>query len=154
MDLKSNELPYSETCQHPQNEKPLKGILKNLNGEIKPCSCQKRELSTIPPRESTDPFTKPHTSSGDNFDAQDDDKQPCYFPQPEDFLPTRVVEEGNGQSGAWATGRVDYGDLSGLTGTRPVVDKYSITRFSEGEWRKRNKKVLDGSGLELHNAGM
>lgn len=148
------EIQNSPPVDIKPNETPLKGILKNKNGEITSCPCQKRELSTEPLADSTDPFTKPHTSSEDKYEAQDDDEQPCYLPQPEDFLPTRVLGEGNVQSGAWATGRLDYGDLSGLTGTRPVVDKYSITRFSEGEWRKRNKKVLDGSGLELHNAGM
>ncbi|KAL1139824.1 hypothetical protein AAG570_006801 [Ranatra chinensis] len=55
-----------------------------------------------------------------------------------------------GPVGPWATGRVDWGPLSGLTGTRPVVDKYSITRYSEGEWRKHNEEVLTTSADDLH----
>lgn len=45
-------------------------------------------------------------------------------------------------AGPWATGRVDWSPLSGLTGTRPVVDRYSITRYSTNEWRSRNADIL------------
>lgn len=48
----------------------------------------------------------------------------------------------NRPTGPWATGRVDWSPLAGLTGTRPVVDHYSITRYSTNEWRKRNFDIL------------
>lgn len=47
-----------------------------------------------------------------------------------------------GPVGPWATGRVDWGPLAGLTGIRPVVDHYTITRYSTGEWRSRNEDII------------
>lgn len=41
-----------------------------------------------------------------------------------------------------------------ILGTRPVVDKYSITRYSEGDWRARNKEVIDKTVTELHRANL
>lgn len=41
-----------------------------------------------------------------------------------------------------------------FVGIRPIVDKYSIARYSEGEWRGHNKKTLDGTLLELHRANL
>jgi hypothetical protein len=43
-------------------------------------------------------------------------------------------------------------ELAGLTGTRPVVDQYSITRYGEGEWRKHNADVLRGANQKTHHA--
>ncbi|XP_026731218.1 tektin-4-like [Trichoplusia ni] len=40
-------------------------------------------------------------------------------------------------------GNVDWTPLSGLTGTRPGVNKYSLSRYSLSEWRKHNQDVLD-----------
>lgn len=81
------------------------------------------------------------------------EKPPCYLPQPEDATMNRQEME-MGPIGPWATGRVDWGPLAGLTGTRPVVDKYSITRYSEGEWRKHNKDMLDMAMTEAHRANL
>lgn len=77
----------------------------------------------------------------------------CYLPQPEDQLIVNTAE-GMGPIGPWATGRVDWGPLAGLTGTRPIVDKYSIARFSEGEWRQHNKDMLDRAAMEQHKANL
>lgn len=66
-----------------------------------------------------------------------------------------LEETGNmGPIGPWATGRVDWSPLAGLTGTRPVVDKYSIARYSEGDWRAHNKVILDMSNIEKHRANL
>lgn len=78
---------------------------------------------------------------------------PCYLPQPEDATMSPQEME-MGPIGPWATGRLDWGPLAGLTGTRPVVDKYSITRYSEGEWRKHNKDILDMAQNELHRSNL
>lgn len=43
--------------------------------------------------------------------------------------------------GPWATGKCDWNPSSGLTGVRPVVDHYSITRFSTNEWSQRNADI-------------
>ncbi|CAH4029674.1 tektin-4-like [Pieris brassicae] len=40
-------------------------------------------------------------------------------------------------------GKVDWTPLGGMTGTRPGVNKYSISRYSLSEWRKHNDTVLD-----------
>ncbi|PSN51051.1 hypothetical protein C0J52_01529 [Blattella germanica] len=86
---------------------------------------------------------------------------PCVLPQLRDMFPKpeRVTAEGQedqkmGVIGPWATGRVDWGPLSDLTGTRPVVDKYTITRYSDGEWRKHNADVLGGAEKEVHHANV
>ncbi|XP_066141076.1 tektin-4 isoform X2 [Euwallacea fornicatus] len=59
-----------------------------------------------------------------------------------------------GPVGPWATGKVDWTPLGGLTGTRPVVDKYSITHYSEGQWRSHNLEVLDNTKTEQHRANI
>ncbi|XP_047997831.1 tektin-4-like [Leguminivora glycinivorella] len=65
---------------------------------------------------------------------------PTYLPQPTestsgDFLGMSGV-------GPWAAGHLDWTPQAGITGVRPVVDKYSITRYSTGEWRRNNEAVL------------
>lgn len=45
-------------------------------------------------------------------------------------------------AGPWATGRADWNPRGGLTGTRPVVDHYSITKFSPNEWCQRNSDLI------------
>lgn len=42
----------------------------------------------------------------------------------------------------WAVGRPDWAPLGGMTGTRPVVDRYTVTRFSTNEWEKRNQDLI------------
>ncbi|XP_070495197.1 tektin-4 [Chironomus tepperi] len=71
------------------------------------------------------------------------EKPQCYLPQENDdhvIVPSAQAQMM--QIGPWATGRVDWSPLGGLTGTRPVVDSYSITRFSTNEWRRRNYDTL------------
>ncbi|CAH1991082.1 unnamed protein product [Acanthoscelides obtectus] len=95
------------------------------------------------------PLSEPRMSPDER--SQPTGSPPCYLPQPNDSLP-HPLDNNMGPVGPWATGRVDWGPLSGLTGTRPVVDKYSIARYSEGDWRARNKEILDTAGDELHRA--
>ncbi|XP_075232074.1 tektin A [Lycorma delicatula] len=59
-----------------------------------------------------------------------------------------------GPIGPWATGRVDWSALAGLTGTRPVVDHYSITRFSPAEWRKHNKDILCAAAEDQYRSNL
>jgi hypothetical protein len=84
---------------------------------------------------------------------------PCYLPELRDKFPPPEATTTEGQesqkmgvTGPWATGSVDWGPLAGLIGTRSVVDKYSITRYSEEEWRKHNADVLRGTDKETHHA--
>ncbi|CAG4966414.1 unnamed protein product [Colias eurytheme] len=48
-------------------------------------------------------------------------------------------------------GKVDWTPLGGMTGTRPGVNKYSISRYSLSEWRKHNEHVLDPEILTESN---
>lgn len=125
-----------------------KGILKT-KGQV-PCPCE--NMSTIgrnPPG-----FTDPSAAVPVPNDLRPDQPvgAPCYLPQPEDLM--SAGPEKMGPIGPWATGRLDWGPLAGLTGTRPVVDKYSIARFSEGEWRKHNKEMLDLAITEQHKSNL
>ncbi|KAG6458436.1 hypothetical protein O3G_MSEX010846 [Manduca sexta] len=65
---------------------------------------------------------------------------PRYLPQPTDSTSGDIL--GMGPIGPWAAGHLDWTPQAGMTGVRPVVDKYSITRYSTGEWRKFNEYVL------------
>ena len=84
---------------------------------------------------------------------------PSHLPAEQDKLPSPEVTTDERQEsqkmdaiGPWATGRVDWGPLAGLTGTRPIVDQYSVTRYSEGEWRKHNADILQDTDKEAHHA--
>lgn len=70
---------------------------------------------------------------------------PCYLPQAGDNTHSNNIQDSMGPIGPWATGRVDWSPLAGLTGTRPVVDRYSITRFSTNEWRTRNNDIINNA---------
>lgn len=53
------------------------------------------------------------------------------------------LNEKMGPIGPWATGKCDWNPNSGLVGVKPVVDHYSITRFSTNEWAQRNADIYD-----------
>lgn len=83
----------------------------------------------------------------------------CYLSEMRDKFPSSKVMTAEGEesqkmgvTAPWAAGCIDCGPLAGLTGTRPVVDQYSITRYSEEEWRKHNADVLRGADKETHHA--
>ncbi|XP_060807879.1 tektin-4-like [Amyelois transitella] len=65
---------------------------------------------------------------------------PRYLPQPTDSTSGDIL--GMGPIGPWAAGHLDWTPQAGTTGVRPVVDKYSITRYSTGEWRNHNLFML------------
>ncbi|KAH8238778.1 hypothetical protein KR038_000126 [Drosophila bunnanda] len=67
---------------------------------------------------------------------------PCYLPQQGDDLPHKDQLMPMGPIGPWASGKVDWSPMAGMTGTRPVVDRYSITRYSPNEWRTRNHETV------------
>lgn len=56
--------------------------------------------------------------------------------------------------GPWATGQADWNPKGGLTGVRPVVDRYSITRFSTGEWGQRNSDLVAESRRTFQHSVM
>lgn len=87
---------------------------------------------------------KGRLEAGDNI-------APPYFPQPDDSLPLK--SEGPMEPiGPWATGCVTYSPLAEMTGVRPVVDRYSTTRYSPAEWRAHNRTFFDESNEKIREA--
>lgn len=114
-----------------------------------PPSDELKALDQIPPSEGPDKVFgvqgKKNVGFSENFPEfipVTETNNPCYLPQANDLMIAKDNQEPMGPIGPWATGKVDWGPLSGLTGTRPVVDRYSITRFSGAEWREHNRKLL------------
>ncbi|KAH8395577.1 hypothetical protein KR222_000489 [Zaprionus bogoriensis] len=87
-----------------------------------------------------------------NPEADNLQNPPCYLPQPGDDLPHKDSMTPMGPIGHWATGKVDWSPMAGLTGTRPVVDRYSITRYSPNEWRARNQQIVQNTNGVLDKA--
>lgn len=54
--------------------------------------------------------------------------------------------------GPWATGRVNFTPQDGLTGVRPVVDRYSVTSFGAPQWRAHNQKFFKQSDEKIQEA--
>ncbi|XP_013195099.2 tektin-4 [Amyelois transitella] len=48
-------------------------------------------------------------------------------------------------------GKVDWTPLADMTGTRPGVNKYSISRYSLSEWRQHNNEILDPEPITESN---
>lgn len=65
---------------------------------------------------------------------------PVYLPQPTDSASGDIL--GMSPVGPWAGGHLDWTPQAGMTGVRPVVDNYSMTRYSTGQWRSNNYNVL------------
>ncbi|XP_055596610.1 tektin-4 isoform X2 [Uranotaenia lowii] len=70
---------------------------------------------------------------------------PRYLPQRTGNSDPHPLAQPMGPIGPWASGRIDWGALSGQTGARPVVDRYSITRYSVDEWRQKNAFSLEAT---------
>ncbi|CAK9797137.1 TEKT4 [Anthophora plagiata] len=79
------------------------------------------------------------------------DKIPGYLPQPGDELPAQPAEQMDA-IGPWATGRVTFTPKDGLTGVRPVVDRYSVTSSGESSWRANNEKFFKQSNEKIREA--
>lgn len=75
-------------------------------------------------------------------------KPPPYFPQPGDELQAEL--EGHMDPiGPWATGRVTFSPQDGLTGVRPVSDRYSVTGGGASQWRAHNEKFFKQSNEKI-----
>ncbi|XP_016961713.1 tektin-4 [Drosophila biarmipes] len=85
-------------------------------------------------------------------EADDLRNPPCYLPQQGDELPHKDQLMPMGPIGPWASGKVDWSPMAGITGTRPVVDRYSITRYSPNEWRTRNHETVQVVNSSLGRA--
>ncbi|XP_029155600.1 tektin-4-like isoform X1 [Nylanderia fulva] len=83
---------------------------------------------------------------GDNVE-----KPPPYLPQPEDDYPPKP-ECSMEPLGPWATGSVTCSTKGGITGLRPVTDRYSITRYGPSEWRAHNWNTFQQSDEKIYDA--
>ncbi|KAM0731964.1 Tektin-4 [Formica fusca] len=83
---------------------------------------------------------------GDNIE-----KPPSYLPQPEDDYPLKP-ECSIEPFGSCATGCVTCSTKGGITGLRPVVDQYSITRYGPSEWRAHNLNIFQQSNEKICDA--
>lgn len=70
---------------------------------------------------------------------------------PEHLRPAPTSEEYLPNLKPGQDGKVDWTPLGGMTGTRPGVNKYSISRYSLNEWRKHNEDVLDSEVINESN---
>ncbi|CAH2058446.1 unnamed protein product, partial [Iphiclides podalirius] len=86
-------------------------------------------------------------------DAKDavTDEKPAYEEQEPETQVKLSYEEHLPQLKPAADGTVDWTPLGDMTGTRPKVNKYSISRYSLSEWRKHNESVLDPSVITESN---
>ncbi|GAB1865925.1 Tektin [Camponotus japonicus] len=82
---------------------------------------------------------------GDNVE-----KPPPYLPQPEDDYPPKP-ECSIESLGPWATGSVTC-SKGGIIGLRPVVDRYTITRYGPSEWRAHNLNIFQQSNEKICDA--
>ncbi|EDW03655.1 tektin-4 [Drosophila grimshawi] len=105
---------------------------------------QQQQLLDIQQEQAQRPLKTEELQFARSIDPDADNLQnpPCYLPQPGDDLPHKDSMTPMGPIGPWATGRVDWSPMAGLTGTRPVVDRYSITRYSSNEWRAKNEQTV------------
>ncbi|XP_076753930.1 tektin A [Xylocopa sonorina] len=78
-------------------------------------------------------------------------KPPAYFPQPGDELPAQPEKQMD-PIGPWATGRVTFTPQDGLTGVRPVVDRYTVTNSGAPQWRAHNEKFFKQSNEKIREA--
>lgn len=105
---------------------------------------QDSQLPPFPPKIPKTPQLDDYGLNSSNVGLPEEKPTYHYLPQEDDdhvVVPSAQAQMG--PIGPWATGRVDWGPLAGLTGTRPVVNQYSITRYSTNEWRKRNFDTLE-----------
>ncbi|XP_011695927.1 PREDICTED: tektin-4 [Wasmannia auropunctata] len=79
------------------------------------------------------------------------EKPPLYLPQSEDEYPSKP-ENTMGPLGPWATGKVTCSREGGITGLRPVADRYSITRYGPSEWRAHNLSIFQQSNERICEA--
>lgn len=79
---------------------------------------------------------------------------PVYLPQPTCTTSGDILFMG--PVGPWAAGHMDWTPSAGTTGVRPIVDKYSITKYSTGEWRHNNQVILTPlcQGIDPKNKGI
>ncbi|KAH8244400.1 hypothetical protein KR026_008426 [Drosophila bipectinata] len=129
VDHQQQQLADMRAVQYKQSQEPRQ--MEEVQFSVSNPVCKAKSFSIlIPLQRSMDP-------NADNLH-----NPPCYMPQQGDDLPHKDQLMPMGPIGPWASGKVDWSPMAGITGTRPVVDRYSITRYSPNEWRARNHETV------------
>ncbi|KAH8273696.1 hypothetical protein KR018_009290 [Drosophila ironensis] len=122
---------------HQKLQATLQAGVDNQQKQIADMRAEQQMQAARPVRMEAVQFARGMDPDADNLQ-----NPPCYLPQQGDDLPQKDQLMPMGPIGPWATGKLDWSPMAGITGTRPVVDRYSITRFSPNEWRTRNLEAL------------
>ncbi|XP_018371091.1 PREDICTED: tektin-4 [Trachymyrmex cornetzi] len=120
-----SDIPNGHDCSADSPQHTLQQQIE----KAQPCSMMKHECG-----------------SGDNAE-----KPPLYLPQPEDEYPPKPGHTME-PIGPWATGKVTCSREGGITGLRPVADRYSITRYGPSEWRAHNLSIFQQSNKRICDA--
>ncbi|XP_063989743.1 tektin-4-like isoform X2 [Diachasmimorpha longicaudata] len=112
---------------------------------------EKPEIEPCGVRHLGEPQVDPTVDVLQNRMNEEGKSPPPYLPQASDDLPC-TSEETMGPIGPWATGRVVFTPTAGITGVRPVVDRYSVTRYSPAEWRAHNQTFFDKNRRTIDEA--
>ncbi|XP_074102651.1 tektin-4-like [Cotesia typhae] len=129
----------------------------NDPGRVRDERCRIDERPTDPNAEQS-PQIEPCDEAGDCSTVNalreritEAGKPPPYFPKSNDNVP--AIDEGPMDPvGPWTTGRPVFSPINGMTGLRPVVDRYSMTRYTPAQWRGHNKTFFDQSSRMISNA--
>ncbi|KYN43031.1 Tektin-4 [Trachymyrmex septentrionalis] len=123
-----SDIPNGHDCSADSSQHSLQQQIE----KAQPCPMTKHECS--------------ENGCGDNAE-----KPPFYLPQPEDEYPPKL-EHTMEPIGPWATGKVTCSREGGITGLRPVADRYSITRYAPSEWRAHNLSIFQQSDERICDA--
>ncbi|XP_024938413.1 tektin-4-like [Cephus cinctus] len=107
----------------------------------------------IPKDEATLPETQENFQ--DSHETRCPIIKPCVCTEPEVLIPRPIVLPPDPLGPAKEPVPLDYWTpLAGLTGTRPAVDNFSISRYSPAEGRLHNKSLFENSETSIENAAL
>ncbi|CAK1589867.1 unnamed protein product [Parnassius mnemosyne] len=113
------------------------------------------DIGAFKKAEKTPEQVKEEIQLAENAKANTTTAAKITIPELQDLDPTMVNstlrEEHLPQLQPAADGKVDWTPLGNMTGTRPRVSKYSVSRYSLSEWRRHNEEVLDSSVITESN---
>ncbi|RLU17935.1 hypothetical protein DMN91_010174 [Ooceraea biroi] len=126
----SGDVPVEHDCSVEVSHSPQSHVSQQEITKTQPCSAVEQHR-------------------GDRGDGTE--KPPLYFPQPEDEYPSKP-DYSMGPLDPWATGKLTCSPKGGITGLRPVANRYSITRCGPSEWRAHNSSVFQQSNEKICDA--
>ncbi|KAF9415791.1 hypothetical protein HW555_006692 [Spodoptera exigua] len=125
-------------------------ITDKMIGAFVKASLDKPEVSKEPLAED-DKKTKGENKHEMKTSDKPDPRSPQPRPIDEDNSRTSQVDHELPALRPGPDGKVDWTPLAELSGTRPPVNQYSLSRYSLGEWRKHNENVLNSDVITKSN---